>query len=143
MPRAWAAASVLATCRMMRSASGIAQSPDAGQSLVERLALEQLHDDVGRAIDVVTDVEDLHDAGVADRVRGAGLVEEALHDLALERVLGVEDLDAARRPSVDVLGNPDLTHAAGPDLLHHAKHTDLSAGQHDRSTSTRHNRRVK
>ena len=62
-------------------------------ALVERLAFEKLHHQVGGAIGQLPIVGDLNDSGVIDQVYRARFIEKTRRDLGLLRVLGVQDLD--------------------------------------------------
>jgi hypothetical protein len=117
MPRPWAACSDAATWRRIRSASSGASRPKRLRPRVEGLALEELHDDVGAAVGVVAEVEDLHDAGIGDRGRGAGLVEEPLDDVLVGRQRRLQHLDRGAASEQRVLGQVDRAHAALPELL--------------------------
>src|ERR1019366_7204210 len=59
----------------------------------ERLALEQLHHDVGVAVLRAVDVHDLDDVGALDLGRHARLAEEALDQARAARQIRVQDLD--------------------------------------------------
>ena len=64
---------------------GDRQSPQPTDALIERLARQQLHHEIGAAVGVVAEVEDLHDPRIRDRRRRACLVEEAGDDLGPRR----------------------------------------------------------
>jgi len=64
MPRAWATPSGARDLPYDAKRVGRRQPAQPGQPLVERLALEHLHRDVRRAVDVMAEVEDLDDAGI-------------------------------------------------------------------------------
>ncbi len=106
------------------------QTPEPAQTLVERLALEQLHHDVGAAVLGVAEIEDLHDPRIGHRGRGARLVEEPPHGVGLERGRRVQHLDRRLASDHRVLGEPDGPHSAFTDLLEHAIPTDLRARIH-------------
>jgi hypothetical protein len=53
------------------------------QALAQRLAAQELHDDVGCAAVELPELEDLHDTRVVDHAGGAPLVEEASHELGV------------------------------------------------------------
>jgi hypothetical protein len=93
------------------------QATEALEARVEGLALEELHDDVGAAVGVVAEVEDLHDAGIGDRGRGPGLVEEPLDDVLVGRQRRLQHLDRGAASEQRVLGQVDRAHAALPELL--------------------------
>ena len=63
------------------------------------------------------EVEDLDDAGVADRGRRARLVEEALRELGVVGQARAQDLDRGAPPDPRVLGEVDDAHAAFTDEL--------------------------
>ena len=78
----------------------------------ERLALEELHDDVRVAVGRAIDVDDLHDVGAADLRGDARLLQEALDEARATRELGVEHLDGDPRPEHRVLRLVDRAHPA-------------------------------
>ena len=80
------------------------------------LAVEQLHHEIRTAIDAVAEVVDLDDAGVADRGRRLGLVEEALDEDVVARQLGAQQLDRGGPIEELVLGAIDRAHAAAREL---------------------------
>ena len=94
---------------------------------VERLALEQLHDDVGGAVRELTKCRDLDQALMINDVDGAGLVDEAGGDLLVLGVLFVEDFDGDALTDGLVDGFKDGAHAAFPDLGGDAVLADLLA----------------
>ena len=102
----------------------------AAHAGVERLAVEHLHDEVGAAVGVGAEVEDLHDAGVGDRGRGARLVEEAGDDVGAARVLRVEHLDRDPAWQQQVRAEPHFAHAAGTDPIDQPVRPDLLAFRH-------------
>src|SRR5207248_5950656 len=79
---------------------------------MQGVALQELHHEVMAAVLADGEVEDLEDVVVADEVDGAGLVEEALHDPAVARVLRMEELDGDARADHRVLGEVDRSHPA-------------------------------
>jgi hypothetical protein len=111
---------------------------DAFQALVERFTFEQLHHEVGAAIDVVAKVEDLDDAGVSDRRGGARFVEESRHDLLIERIGGVQQLDRRAPADQRVLGEPDVAHSAVTDPRKYAIRTDLGVSRERARSPIRH-----
>jgi hypothetical protein len=82
---------------------------------VQRLALEQVHDEEHRAVlgDVV--VEDADGAGVLDAVRGVALAQEALLDALVARELAVQDLHGDPVGVAQVGRCVDGSHAAGAE----------------------------
>ena len=103
------------------------QLTEARDAIREALALEQLHDDVRGAIDVVAEVEDLHDAGIADRRRRLRFAEEPLHDLRLRRQQRQQRLDGCTAAEQDVLADVDGPHASRADLLDQPVLTDVGS----------------
>ena len=69
------------------------------EHLGQRLTLQVLHHDVGRAAAEDARVVDVHDTGVADGVRGPGLGDEPADDLRVGRVARRQHLD--RRAPAD------------------------------------------
>jgi hypothetical protein len=59
----------------------VVEAAGPGQAVLEPLALQVLHHDVGVAAGVDVAVQDLDDAGMTDQGSGARLGEEAGHDL--------------------------------------------------------------
>src|SRR5262245_20238172 len=78
----------------------------------------------------MSEVEDLDDAGIGDRGRGARFVEESRHDVWTRREARVEHLD--RRPSLEqhVDADPDFAHPARADALDQPVRADLLAFDH-------------
>ncbi len=85
--------------------------------LLQSLADQELHDEVVPVVLGDVEVEDLEDVVVADDVHGPRLVEEALDDLLVVRVLRVEELDRHPRADHRVLGGVDGAHAALAERL--------------------------
>jgi hypothetical protein len=81
----------------------------------EALAVQVLHEQVPGAVGELARVEDAHQARVADDGDGAGLVDEAPHDLGVVTVLRVEDLDRGALADGLVDGLVDGAHAALAD----------------------------
>jgi hypothetical protein len=84
-----------------------------GEPAAQRLALEQLGDDIGKAL-VRADVVDRHDVGVVQDAGRSRFLLEALQAVAVGGQLLGQDLDGhlAAEPGVPRL--PDLAHPAGP-----------------------------
>jgi hypothetical protein len=82
----------------------------------QRLAVEQLHDDVGRAVGRHPEVVDLDDARVLDRAGGAGLGEEPLHRRRIARQLGAQQLHRGLAPEHRVHRQVHRAHAAAAEL---------------------------
>ena len=97
---------------------------EALESRAERFALEELHDDVRVARGREPEVVDLDDARVADRRRGARLVEEALHDPGIARELREQHLHRRQPTERRVYRLVDDAHAAPPDLAPHCVAAD-------------------
>src|SRR5439155_368418 len=87
--------------------------------VLERLALEALHDDVVLAL-VLTDVVDGADARVVERGGGAGLPLEALHRVRILRHLERKELERDTAAQAQVLGLVNDAHAAPAQLLEDA-----------------------
>ena len=80
----------------------------------ERLAGNELHDEVGAAV-LLAVVEDVGDALVVDERGVAGLGAEALEEAGVAQVLVLEDLDGDGAADDEVGRLPDLAHAADRD----------------------------
>ena len=82
------------------------------QQRAQALAVEKLHDEVRGPVGQLAEVADVDDVLVADRARGAGLLQEALVELVVVRHLAAQDLDGD--PLVDhlVAGRVDDAHTA-------------------------------
>lgn len=104
--------------------------PDTRETLIERLALEQLHHDVRAAIGVVAVVEDLHDPRIGDRSRRTRLVEEPRHDFGPRRELVVQHFDSRAATEHRVLGEPHLPHTAFTNAFDDAVWPNLRAFNH-------------
>ncbi len=59
----------------------------------QALAVEELHDEIRRAVSELTEVADVDDVPIADCTRGACFLEEALIGLVIRRPLAPEHLD--------------------------------------------------
>jgi hypothetical protein len=81
---------------------------------LDRLALQQLHDEKGRALLVDVVVLDLDRAGVADLVRDVRFAQEAFAHLFVEGDFVVENFHRADR-AVAVRGHVHGSHAAYAD----------------------------
>jgi hypothetical protein len=110
---------------VVRGLQGITDLPDdahrpgpppaaRAQQLGEALALEHLHDAVHpgppRGRGLLDEVEDLHDVARGDLVDRARLVEEALDEVRVPRVLGPEHLHRRWPTEAHVPGLEDPTH---------------------------------
>lgn len=92
------------------------------------LAAQELHRDVRLAAGQPAVVEDLDDAGVADRARGPRLLEEPIDE---DRILGElrqEDLHGRGAAQHDVLGAVRGAHAAFAELIEEPILADDAAG---------------
>ena len=85
------------------------------QSLPQGLAVEQLADQVGRAVRVRTDVVDDHDVGVAEASAGSGLLLEAAQTVEVAGRFRRQHLDGNGTPQARVTGAVDDTHAPGAE----------------------------
>ena len=106
------------------------------QPLLERLALEQLHDDVVARL-VLPEVRDLDDVRVPDPADEARLVDEALHRLLVRRQLVADDFDRSAAAHQRVLRVIDLPHRAAPELSDDAVVADESSEHLDRRNLSR------
>ena len=103
----------------MRSGSG----PPA-DALAQRLALEQLRDDVRRAVSRA-DVEDREDVRMVERRGGARLLLEAAQPIGIGRERGGQDLDRDLASEPRVARAVDLAHAAGAERREDLVRTQL------------------
>ena len=100
-----------------RPLPGLARRERArAQALAQGLPLEQLGDDVGRAV-VGSEIEHRDDAGVVELPGGAGLLLEAADPLRIERDVAVQDLDRDVAAEARVAGAVDLAHAPRADAV--------------------------
>ena len=95
------------------------QSPDAVESTVERLADEQLHDDVGTAVSRDAVIVNLDRVPTLDRGGGARLGDEPGARFLTVGVLGIDKLDRDACPQARVATFVHRTHAASSDEAHH------------------------
>ncbi len=86
----------------------------AGEDRAQRLAFEELLDDVGRAV-VLADVVDGGDVGVVEDAGGLRLLLEAAQAVGVGGEGGRQDLDRDVAAEARVLGAVDLPHAARAD----------------------------
>ena len=84
--------------------------------VLERLALEQLHDDERLAL-VLPDLVNRADVGVVERGRRAGLAKEAVERGAVAGGLGRQELQGDGPAEDAVVGPVDDAHAAATELL--------------------------
>ena len=101
MPSECASATASHACSTYVTVSLTGSGPRAGEGLREVLAVEVLHDHVRRAGVERADVEHARDVLAADLDRGAGLADEALHDLGVGRDGRPQKLQ--RHPLVELL----------------------------------------
>src|SRR5690606_6198571 len=96
----------------------------AAQRLVQRLAVDALHDQVAHLAAVIDRagavVVDVDDPRVAQRRHGPGLVAEAGLETRILHQGGQQDLDRDLPAEDDVLGAPHLAHAAAAETPHEA-----------------------
>ncbi len=90
---------------------GPRQAVLGAQDLLEVLALEQLHDEEGRALGDLVDVADVDHVGVTDAGGGPSLPHEALDEFPIVGHLRAEDLDGHRLAEAEVLALVDAAHA--------------------------------
>jgi hypothetical protein len=92
------------------------RQPGATDARRQRLAVEELHDEVDDVLAVLArrlaEVDDVDDVGVADVVDRLGFVEEAGDDVFLGRQLFEQDLHGDALADEGVLAEIDGTHAA-------------------------------
>jgi hypothetical protein len=93
----------------------------------ERAAFDELHDEVGEAVDVAR-VVDGDDARVAEARGGMGLAPEALDDLGLVLVRAAENLHGDGPVELAVAAAIDDGHRAAPDLRLEDVRPQLSRG---------------
>ena len=99
----------------------------AGHAVAEGLALQQLRDDIGRAV-VLPEIVDGDDVGVVEDAYGFGLVLEAADPVFVDRDLGVEDLEGHVAGEPLVFGAVDLAHASPAEDGHHFVGAHARAG---------------
>ena len=88
----------------------------AGETRVERLALDELHDE-HRLAAVLEDVVEAHDVRVLEPRQRRRLALEPLTELGIVGDPGVEDLDRDDAAETQVAGAPDDAHPAPAELL--------------------------
>ncbi len=93
------------------------QAAQAVEPAVERLAVQELHDDERPAVVGHAVVVDFDDVLAAQRRRCAGLVLEARAGLAAVGVLDIDELHGDARPERRVHSGPDGAHPAAPEQL--------------------------
>ena len=95
--------------------------------VAQRLALEQLRDEVRRAV-VRADVVERDDVGVGERRDGARLLLEAAQAVRVRRQVAGQDLDRDVAPEARVAGAVDLSHAARTEGRDDLVRTETHAG---------------
>ena len=135
-PRSCVAISAESICRAIRAASSrssaapvAARRGEATEARPQRLSVEQLHQDVRRALRGLAEVEDLHEAWMPDQAHRPRLVEEPLHRGAVLREPRGEHLDRRALPDVPVDSVVDDAHPAAPELVRDARLADRRADQ--------------
>jgi hypothetical protein len=88
-------------------------------ALLERLALQKLHDDEGLACVLINVVDDA-DVGMVKRGSRAGLALEAFHGLVIFGELFWEELERYKPAERRVFGLVDHTHAPAAELFQDA-----------------------
>src|SRR5581483_11818765 len=86
----------------------------ARQDARQRLAVDELHDEVGESVRLAV-VVDVGDAGVRQRRGGPGLGAEPLHETRLAGDLRAQDLHGNGSIEDVVVAPPDFAHAAAAD----------------------------
>ena len=101
---------------------------------VDRLALDEFHDEVGSAVGGRPGVEDARDVGVVDRPQDLAFeLEPGEHVLGVEPEAHDLDRDAFLERVVGAHGGVDRAHAAAPDLAEDAVDAQgLGKGRGDR-----------
>src|SRR5450432_11179 len=85
----------------------------------ERLAVEQLHDEIGylaAASDCDSEVRDVDDVGVAKTAAGLGFPLEAAEELGIGGPPGRDDLDGNDTGGSEVRGEVDIAHTSRAKL---------------------------
>ena len=100
---------------MMRTCASSGSGAVRLDALVERLALEQLHDDVRRAVFGLAVVVDLHHESRAELGGGLGLEIEALPCFARAGISLGDELHRDALPEAEVHGSPHAAHAPFSD----------------------------
>ena len=104
-----------------RQTNGLAHGQRAVpvDALLERVAGQVLHDDVGEPVDLA-DVVDRHDVRVGELREGLGLADEQLAQALIAGGLRVQDLDGDVTVERLVAGEVDLGGSAHPERLQDA-----------------------
>ena len=119
MPAAWASASASATSAPDAAASSGVIGPSRREAIGQRLAVDQLHHDVGPRV-LLAVVEDAGDVRVGEPRGGPGLAPEPLDEPVVVGEALVEHLHGDRPPERRVLGFPHRAHAAPGERLDQA-----------------------
>ena len=111
-----------------RVVDGLPHRDRAGtETATQRLALEELGDDVRRTL-VRTEVVDGGDVRVVEHARGAGLLLEAFQAIGVLRERGGQHLDRDFAAEARVLRAVDLPHASRTELGEDLVGTEPRAG---------------
>ena len=111
-----------------RVVDGLARrQPATGEHRAQRLALEQLLDDVGSVV-VRADVVDGGDVGMVEDARGLRFLLEAAQAVRVLRERGGQHLDRDLASEARVLRAVDLAHSPGADLAEDLVGAELRAG---------------
>ncbi len=100
----------------------------SGQDVVERVAGDQLHDEVEAAVDLLQPV-DGGDVGMVERRQQPGLALEAGQGVGVEVVALADDLDGHLAAQPAVAGAVDLAHAAAAQFLQYLVATARVVGR--------------
>ena len=144
MPARCAAARPAAACLPSRTTSSARELAARTHELVERRAVDELHDEVGIAVGVDAEVVDLHDVGVGqarDRLRlatearhevGCGVQHHLDGDGAIELRIApaIDGAHAALAQQLEVYVAPESCHAA---LLYGSSRHFCCYGEHEMS----------
>src|SRR5207237_8463686 len=85
-------------------------------TIVERVALQPLHDEVAASVGETAEAEDVDDVRVADGVDRARLEDEALDEPGVERQGRVHDFDGGLLADERMRSTVDRRHAAVAEL---------------------------
>ena len=102
--------------------------PLARDEALQRLARDELHDDVVDALGRL-DLVDRDDVRVVERGGGAGLLDETGAAVRVDVPLGGEDLDRDLAPEAGVAGPVDLAHAPGAEGRDHLVRPEPRCGR--------------
>ena len=96
------------------------QPANVGQALLQRHALEKLHEDVGCAFGRHAGIEHLDDVGMANGTGSSCLVEESPYRFPILGQGQVQDFDGCRAFDEWILGKVDLAETARAEQLNDA-----------------------